>query len=818
MQILQKIKPTLIWIKAEQGQVSSPMVIANEMGHSGRTFVHQPASEDRGKRLLGEKGSVEYSVEIPCQNQYRLWARVYYIDIDGNSWYCHIDDHEQTMLGNELQPIEEWHWIKGNTWNLEEGLHTLLLKTREDGARLDQLLITSLPDYVIDTIGLSIGKPQPFHAAVLMQNTLCFPTDSISFLVHPHDKYSLLESDLSVIVMVKDQSGSVVVESGGSIDCEYQLEMVDEKKGPYSIEAAILDHQNNPLETVQKDFWVIPTIQELQKTHDKNKAFFNLLPTIEEWLHEIKSGMIVGDAKVDESSRKIYEAVQSLTYGTDPFENRTGWLTKAYISTIDDTRQPYLLHIPRSYDSKKLYPLIIYMHGVTRGARHFRYMLEELAGVNADSIEDAILLSLEGRGTLWYDHIAEEDMLSVIRAVKEAYPIDEERIYLWGQSMGGYGSYRIACKYPHMWAAIAPCAGGSIPSLLGNLKHIPVNIFHGEKDVIIPVEEAYEAFNTLQSLDQEVYLSVIPGGDHQTDEVVTQNSKFWKWFLKYKKKQNPRHVVYNTYSLRHNRAYWVTIDGFIDYQLESPASIEAKIKDDNTVEIATKNIAKFTLFLNEHLIDLQRPVRCIVNGKKEFRDTEKDGRIQVVIYDYPETGLFKKHGLSGPFGDQNYDRFLILYGAKKDVAKNREAALSYAKWKSWESVCDMSHVVRSEKEISENDIRQAHLVIFGSPQNSELLAKIAKKLPVQLDDKNILIKSRAFEGETVAIRLIYPNPVNPEKYLVIFGALTPQAYQSLPEWRPNDRKFENQPEITIYDGGDQPIFNAFFDMNWKLIE
>jgi hypothetical protein len=128
----------------------------------------------------------------------------------------------------------------------------------------------------------------------------------------------------------------------------------------------------------------------------------------------------------------------------------------------------------------------------------------------------------------------------------------------------------------------------------------------------------------------------------------------------------------------------------------------------------------------------------------------------------------------------------------------------------------MCHVVKSERAITENDIYQAHLVVFGTPQNSSLLAKAAKKLPVQFNENNIIIQSHKFKGENIAIRLLYPNPLNPEKYLVIFGASTPEAYQPLQKWQANDRQFTNQPEIAVYNGSNQLIYKAFFDKHWKL--
>ena len=147
-----------------------------------------------------------------------------------------------------------------------------------------------------------------------------------------------------------------------------------------------MDSDNQLLSQPKIAFWIVPSFERFREKMSENNLVKNSFPTIEEWIDDIDEGIVTGKDNVMDLSKKIYRAIEKLDRGQEPFKGITGWMTKAYISSIDDTRQPYLIHVPSDYDPQKRYPLAVYLHGVRRDARHFRYMLEELAGVDATAI------------------------------------------------------------------------------------------------------------------------------------------------------------------------------------------------------------------------------------------------------------------------------------------------------------------------------------------------------------------------------------------------------------------------------------------------
>ncbi|MCC6261958.1 MAG: hypothetical protein IT169_00150, partial [Bryobacterales bacterium] len=176
-----------------------------------------------------------------------------------------------------------------------------------------------------------------------------------------------------------------------------------------------------------------------------------------------------------------------------------------FFSGIDDSDQPYALYLPKNFDAAKKYPLVVSLHGAWS---NHRLNLRRVFGKGNRAGEtdpeatryfpalrdvDFLVASPYSRGTMGYQGIPEQDVYDVLADVKKRFPIDEDRIYLTGLSMGGGGTFWLALTRPDIWAAIAPvCAAvpeGSL-DLAPNLLNIPVHLFHGDADPAVPVEQS----------------------------------------------------------------------------------------------------------------------------------------------------------------------------------------------------------------------------------------------------------------------------------------------------------------------------------------
>jgi len=105
--------------------------------------------------------------------------------------------------------------------------------------------------------------------------------------------------------------------------------------------------------------------------------------------------------------------------------------------------------------------------------------------------------------------------------MRQQYRIDDSRIYLMGHSMGAIGTWKIAPKYPDIWAAIAPFSGNGGPDTLERIRGVPEIIVHGDADPTVNVAGSRTMVAKLKELGTEVKYIEVPGGVHS--DVVAPN-------------------------------------------------------------------------------------------------------------------------------------------------------------------------------------------------------------------------------------------------------------------------------------------------------
>src|SRR4029078_11794470 len=106
---------------------------------------------------------------------------------------------------------------------------------------------------------------------------------------------------------------------------------------------------------------------------------------------------------------------------------------------------------------------------------------------------DYLIAAPQARGTMWYQGIAEKDVYDVLADVKRRFPVDEDRVYLTGISMGGGGALRLALTRPDVWAAVALVCASPPPGmeeLAGNALNVPIRLFHGDLDPLVSVDNS----------------------------------------------------------------------------------------------------------------------------------------------------------------------------------------------------------------------------------------------------------------------------------------------------------------------------------------
>ena len=219
----------------------------------------------------------------------------------------------------------------------------------------------------------------------------------------------------------------------------------------------------------------------------------------------------------------------------------TDW---AYRSKVDDTLQPYRFFVPSNYDPAKKWPLVVALHGMGGDENSFFVAYDNGVIRRIAETRGYLVACPKGRQSAsMYMGPAETDVMDVLAEIKREYSIDEDRVFLTGHSMGGYGTWSVAANHPGEFAALAPFAGGGTPFTTPKLRgiaHIPWIVIHGDADPTVPVDESRKMVKLGQEHGTKIKYIEVPGGDHSNIVVPNMNAVF-DWFDAHKRQ--PRGAV-----------------------------------------------------------------------------------------------------------------------------------------------------------------------------------------------------------------------------------------------------------------------------------
>lgn len=193
----------------------------------------------------------------------------------------------------------------------------------------------------------------------------------------------------------------------------------------------------------------------------------------------------------------------------------------------------YLYYLPEKYEtSNKAWPLILFLHGAGERGKNFKKV--KLHGppklIENGKKFQFIVVAPQCPPKQWWNN---DDLDLLLNYITENYRVDAKRIYLTGLSMGGYGTWALATEYPNRFAAIAPVCGGGDPLKSETLKHIPIWVFHGAKDEIVPIEKSQEMVDALKALGANVKFTIYPEATHDSWTETYNNPALYRWFLKH---------------------------------------------------------------------------------------------------------------------------------------------------------------------------------------------------------------------------------------------------------------------------------------------
>lgn len=198
----------------------------------------------------------------------------------------------------------------------------------------------------------------------------------------------------------------------------------------------------------------------------------------------------------------------------------------------------YLLFLPEGYGEPDVkWPMILFLHGA--GERGDDIDLVKKHGPPKIVEEKADFPFVVVSPQCPEEHMWNTDALAaLVDEVTGSCEIDESRIYVTGLSMGGFGTWALACECPERFAAIAPVCGGGFALRAARLAQLPVWAFHGALDQVVPLEMSAKMVRSLRDAGGDVRFTVYPTAEHDSWTETYANPELYEWFLKHRRKES----------------------------------------------------------------------------------------------------------------------------------------------------------------------------------------------------------------------------------------------------------------------------------------
>ena len=195
----------------------------------------------------------------------------------------------------------------------------------------------------------------------------------------------------------------------------------------------------------------------------------------------------------------------------------------------------YLLYLPENYDRKEEWPLMLFLHGA--GERGDDLNLVKVHGppkiVEKKKDFPFIVVSPQCPEEQWWtDNL--DTLINLLDDIIAKYNVDKDRIYLTGLSMGGFGTWALASRYPDRFAAAAPICGGALQTNAYTLTEIPIWIFHGAKDSVVPVQRSQDMYDLIKSRGGNIKLTIYSEANHDSWTQTYDNQELYDWFLEHR--------------------------------------------------------------------------------------------------------------------------------------------------------------------------------------------------------------------------------------------------------------------------------------------
>lgn len=485
----------------------------------------------------------------------------------------------------------------------------------------------------------------------------------------------------------------------------------------------------------------------------------------------------------------------------------------AYYSEIDGAVLPYGVTLPANYDPAKPARLYVWLHGRQNTTTETEFIHNFLASKGQTSVADQGQIQLDcfgrinGAGWHW---AGEMDVFESIAALKKRFKIDDKRILLRGFSQGGEGAWHISLHHPDFFAAAEIGAGTvsrtaeSNPDLTPyqlktlriwenisewalNIYNLPLAGHDGENDP----GQLKSSLRARAQLEKEGFPSdgepdflhsqgapglwmVSKATGHGTSPLVRQRLDAFLKEYGDKGRSSPDHVRFLTYTTRYNRDYWVSLEG-LEKHYERAEVDARRLTGGATYQIKTRNLTRLVLRETEHAREIVIDGQSLRVASGPEITLARSGSSWQTVNNGPEPGLHKTHALQGPIDDAFLDPFLLVRptGTPWSEEVNQQALRTLARFTNlWGRFFRGHPFTKDDRDVTEADFAKYHVVLFGDPGSNQWIARLNGKLPFTWNKQSVSLGAQTFPASESYPALIYPNPLNPSKYVVLNTGLT----------------------------------------------
>ncbi len=611
-------------------------------------------------------------------------------------------------------------------------------------------------------------------------------------------------------------------------------------------------------------------IDALKSELKSKPALAGLIPDVEIFHKAVHWALLYNEiyktnevAEARELLRLGRERAAQLREGHPAWPAQTGLVVRGYRSKVDGSVQPYGLVVPGAFrPDGPSHRLDFWFHGRGETMTELDFINGRLKSPGEFTPRDAFVLHLYGRYCNGSKFAGETDAFEALDHVRKHYPIDDNRLVVRGFSLGGASCWHMAAHYAGLWAAAAPGAGFSetadflkvfqnerveppwyeqklwhmynATDYALNLFNCPTVAYSGEIDSQKQAADIMAKALAGEGLTLTHIIGPQTGHGYHPQAKIEINRRM-DAIVSRGRNPAPDQVRFTTWTLRYNKMLWVQIDRLAKHWERARVSAEID-RPSQTVRASTANITalSFVMESGQCPLDNTRPPRVVLDGQEieapaietdrswTARFNKVNGKWSLAMATEP-TRLEKRHGLQGPIDDAFMDSFVMVRPTGKamndEVGAWAAAEFGHAT-NQWRSQYRGDAPVVADDAVTDEMIASSNLVLWGDPRSNRVIAKILDRIPIGWDDQKLSVGAKSFDAAHHVPVLIYPNPLNPKRYVVVNSGFTFREYDYLN----NARQVSKLPDFGVidvrtpassrYPGG--IVEAGFFGENWEL--